>query len=1103
MDVQRHSVGLNHPLLPHLAAWLLEHTPRVGAGDLSDVLVLLPSVRAAASLQHRLLEASEREALLLPRITTPKHLAVDLALRLDPHASSLPPVELRAALFTPYLKHLSWVMEHPESAPGLADELVELFDTVRRHDLQAELLEGTPSTAARPSVNSVTDLLWQKDLERVQEAWRAYREVIPADETDSLLAVDRAIGAHGWPGPVPEFVTLAGFAYLDPVTARLLRHVTSLAESHLFETAADDPLSRLFLASYECGPEDAEHDPTHPLHPARRVRALLLAGETSRIARLAEPSMPSPVSPVSPSGARSSAGAWPESYRERLYALEPAWREAASTCDIQVLVCDDPEDESRNVAALVVEEIANWRERCERVSEPPPRIAVATADRDLTRRIAAQLRDAGLDLDDTGGIPLSELPAGSLAVHLLQTIVTAFHHDPLLELLTHPFVDLLPATVPAPDPVLTPPTDGVQPTERREHARWTLRFEKMIRGHQRPITGLSGYQRRAVEYDVHVGGQRRPGRRGMSTFVEALAEAVAPLTGLTAGTMPWQVHLAGFRQAWTRLAPGRPLDPATTRQDEANLAGLLGDLDQALALAPPAARARFVTGFADFAAMLSRLIAARTVRPHRQPFRPVVVTGMLEARLEDHDLLIVSGLSEDVFPGRSERPLFLTDATRRRLGLPGWQEQLGLQAELFLRLLHNGRRTVLTWPTARLGQPCLPSPLVIRLGLSGQLPCTRAVPGPLYRRQPPPLGTIVSAQSRFAAEPAAIPAAEGSLRLSHLSHTTLKTYRDCPYRFLLESGYALREEEEILEEFRRLDYGTLVHTCLQRFLQPNSRGRRALSSGRREPALAALRGIASEVFADGADEMPQRRLWEETFLIAAPDVVDFELARQAAGWRPACLEARFTFTLGDLQTWLQAQPTAGEAVAAAAAYPAALSADDGSFPVKGTIDRIDRAMSGAGERYAVIDYKTGAPPSGTDVQESRDLQIVLYALALEVGGVPDLAGTAGAQVVQGAYYRIGPQECGFNLARPHLDAGETAGRAVLVQGAREILTTARAARDRTHPYALIPEAWQGTQARPLPCRICPFQGVCRLEERMLPPHVKRGLANEGARLHKS
>jgi len=1084
MSLHRHTVDLKEPLLKHVAEWLLRAPPQTAGADLAAGLVLLPSNRACNTLRHTLLTVSDQPSLLLPQVITPKHLEADLAARLGLLQKPTPPDDLRATLLTQRLIRLPWVAEHPEAAPGQAEELVALFDEIRVNRLGSDILNeektsgldveqyscgngdqeggssGEGQTRRTGVTSDVADVLLKKDLARVREAWRLYRDMIPYDARDRLLEVGQELSRQGWIGPPFVWVVLAGFTQLDPATAVILQQLLSRVEAHLFEPTAQDLLSRLFLTSFS-----STTATIHPLVPAARVTAQL-TGEVEQEG-------------ANPDKAKRSSPP-PPSYYQRLVDLKLDLQHDGPGLSVQMLACEEPEEESLAVTALVVSALERWQTEDSELVDRPPRIAVATSDHELARRVAAQLRDAGVAVDDTGGIPLAHCPAGLLAQAILRSVVTDFQHGPILELLTHPFVNLRP--------------------ERQDHSQWTLRFEKMIRGWQRPISGLAGYQRRAGEWDASARRSSRTRAGEMTEFVAVLGRALAPLLEVSAGRASWLKQLAAFREAWDHLAPGHHLGADATHEDQAMLAKLLERLADGLDRVADVTQKEFETSLSDFAATLGRLLSLTTVRPHRSPFLPVQITGMLEARLENYDLLVLAGLREDVFPDRSQRPLFLGDVTRHRLGLPNWRDKLALHAELFLRLLHNGREVVLTWPEERLGQPCLPSPFVFRLGLSGYLGCTRAVATPRYRRETVPWERIVTDQTRFAAETPEIPVEAGSRPLHRLSHTVLRTYRDCPYRFLLESGFGLKEEEEVIEEFRRQDYGTLIHETLRRFLDPKGIGVTALAARNEIKALNELSRIVAELFGEGAESMPQRRLWAEAFLAAAPSLVSFEVERWATGWRPAILEGEFKFALADLRDWIIATATDAE-VTARETEPSepftglpSLEKEELLFPLTGKIDRID--VQADRSAVAVIDYKTGTIPLTKDVAEGKELQIILYALAVESGGVQGLDPSAEWRVSQGAYYGIKTEKSGFRPDKPHLPAGSPKGRHILYQGAREIMAAALAGRDRNHPYSLIPAHWRAVLPGRLPCGVCPFQAVCRLEERKKPRHVAVKLSKE-------
>jgi RecB family exonuclease len=364
-------------------------------------------------------------------------------------------------------------------------------------------------------------------------------------------------------------------------------------------------------------------------------------------------------------------------------------------------------------------------------------------------------------------------------------------------------------------------------------------------------------------------------------------------------------------------------------------------------------------------------------------------------------------------------------------------------------------------------------------------------PVPLWRREEdlPDRAAIREAQAAFAREATDVPVWASSRPLLQTSHSALGTFRDCPYRFLLEKGWALAETEDVLELFRPLDHGRRAHVAMQAFLAPEGPGVAKLLAGDRTGALALLQDAAREAFATGAGSEAQRRLWETSFLAIAPTILETEIERQRE-WRLAAVELRYELPLGAVRDWLLREEAAAEGGAEPVALPA-LSPEQEAIVLRGAIDRVDLHRGGDG-RTAVIDYKTGLVPNLKAVREAEKPQLLLYAVAVEAGGAPSL-GPGPLRVVQAGYYRLGHEEPG--LSRWQFDVERREGRAPLIAGARAILEAALAASDRARPHGLVP-AWRAEErADAPPCARCPYRGACRIDERAdVPPSLASRLA---------
>jgi ATP-dependent helicase/nuclease subunit B len=1008
MTVTLHRLPLADPALAGVARWLLERRPGPGSADLVSSLVLLPSSRACAQLGHALLEEAGAEALLLPRILTPARLADHLAELMGLDEAALPEAALRPLILAPRLAALPWLAERPEAAPGLAAELIALFDEVRLARREAWILEGRDDAALRRAAGAGADEVLDGDLARVREAWRIYRALVPRDQVDRRVdALRRA--ASAWPGERPSLVAAAHLARLDAVMVALLRGLdVQEVPVHWLAVAAEDPRSRLLLASHR--------DAAAPSHPLAGLR-LLAEKITDRL----------PEAPV-------FTGA---DLPTRLAELGPAREELGPDGPLRLLACRDPEHESRVVAARVCAALAE--------AGPVPEVLVATPDRDLAARIAAQLRDAGVDVDDSRGRPLGGLPGGRLLRLLLRTVTAGWPFGPLFELLTHPYVRLVSADA------------------RPAHAVRVQLLEVAVRRAGTAGRGLPAL-RRIARGDDGTAGEHRRGW-SLEALVDQLEAALAPVSGLAAGRSTWTEAVPVLRAAWTALAPDRPLDgdpdPRQDHDDVGAVAGLLGALEQAAPHLAPA-------GLAEVAAAVESLLAdsALEVRPHRQRHLPVRLVGLVEARLEAVDHLFLAGLAQDLFPGRLARPLFLGDGVRRALDLAHWRARAARDGELFLRLLHAAPRVTITWPTEREGQPCLPSPLVQRLAMvAAEEP---AIPGepPLFRRQLPDLAAIAAREDAFRAEPEPVPA-PAVPRPARLSHSSLQRYRDCPYRFLLADALGLRRPDPLEPDFTAADHGTLAHAVMQAWLAPGGEGTRALAAGDGAAAAAALEQAAAEARRGLMRDLPGGDVALRSVLALTRALVDGEIDRHRR-WRPVALEAAFSLTLGEAADWLAAR---GE-------EPPPLGAAQRSTILHGVIDRIDRDLTAA-DRTVVIDYKTSQRPTRRQVVEGRSLQVHLYALAVAVGGVEALG--APAIVDHGGFYGLRGDSLGLPKT-PHLaDADE------LAAGVRAIVAKAAAILDPGHPFALVPDWQQDDATGQLPCRYCEFRGLCRLEERDATP----------------
>jgi ATP-dependent helicase/nuclease subunit B len=177
--------------------------------------------------------------------------------------------------------------------------------------------------------------------------------------------------------------------------------------------------------------------------------------------------------------------------------------------------------------------------------------------------------------------------------------------------------------------------------------------------------------------------------------------------------------------------------------------------------------------------------------------------------------------------------------------------------------------------------------------------------------------------------------------------TGLDRLRGDPYQFYASAILRLRSLESLDAEPSAAWKGTAVHEILDRWHKAG------------EPPTM-LRSIADTVMDEMSAHPLMRALWRPR-LAAALDWVGEEIGRQKAQGRRVLK----TEHKGEL--------------------------DWRGVRIHGRADRIDVCADGS---LAVVDYKTGQPPSARRVQEGFALQLGLVGLIATRGGFPEVAGEA-------------------------------------------------------------------------------------------------------------
>lgn len=420
------------------------------------------------------------------------------------------------------------------------------------------------------------------------------------------------------------------------------------------------------------------------------------------------------------------------------------------------------------------------------------------------------------------------------------------------------------------------------------------------------------------------------------------ASVEAALAPLIAAMSAQEMTLAAFADAVAHAAENAAGGDAWQDRDGENAAELLRE-----AIAHGADLGEMAPHAAP--RVLMRLMDGREVPPPPGGDPRVAIWGPLEARLQRRSLMILGGLNEGVWPAPAGDDPFLSRPMRAALGLPSLDQRLGLAAHDFAQLA-NAPDVVLTRAKRRDGSPTLASRWLWRLqtlmkGAGAEL--AEAAEHLHWAHVIDDPAVIAPAQP-----PAPRPPADK--RLKQISVTTVETLIRDPY-----AVYARR--------LMRLEA-----------LKPIGAG-----AGPAERGIAVHRAI--ELFGDGEDVDELMRLLDEALH-----------ANGVSPERRAAEGQRLALSANALIDWFRQRHRHGLIVHREKRGELML----GEVKLTGVADRIEIASGHA----AILDFKTGAPPTDAQVQSGLSPQLLLEAAMLAEGAFPDVGKAQAGELI---YWRFG------------------------------------------------------------------------------------------------
>jgi ATP-dependent helicase/nuclease subunit B len=913
--------------------------------ELARATLYLPTRRACRLARDAFVAGLDGQAAILPRIIALGDLDEDeivfseaataeLAeqiLALPPAISPLERRLLLAQLIVGWASAIRpdegapLIANTPAAALALADDLARLIDDVITREMDWRKLDGL--------VPDRFDKYWQFTLDFLKIARSYWPErlvekgmIDPARRRDLLIdaEMNRLAGSR-------DPVIAAGSTGSMPATAKLLAAIAQLPHGAVVLPGLDTDLDEASWHKFASSEDDNAPAAGHPQFSMHALLARMGVSRSS-VKPLAEPAPHGREILISEA---MRPAATTEHWQLRLKAPDFAAAADKAMADVKVIEAANAEEEALAIAICL-------REAIER---PDMTAALVTPDRALARRVVAVLERWNVEVDDSGGDALADTPAGIFARLAAEAALGGLDPATLLALLKHPLLRL--------------------GAEAFAHARAIAALERAVLRGPRPRRGSEGLKHALATFKQTRDELHSRDPRSFVLFadldaaehlVEKLAEALAPLEALGSAPQSLFVLADAHAKAIEMLAGSGKLIAAYTGTDGRQLQRTFEIIAES-----PTSRT-LELGAADYAEVFHQLSSGRAERSAEIGTPRARIFGLLEARLQNVDRVVLGGLNEGTWPPDTRSDPWLSRPMRLELGLNLPELRVGLSAHDFAQGL-GAPEVIITRASKQAGAPTVRSRFVQRLA---------AVAGEKRWKEALARGAIYTEYARALDHPAKVspvsrpqPVPPPEARPCRLSVTDIENWLRDPYTIYGKHVLRLFPLEAIDTPPGAADRGTFIHESIGEFTK-------TYADVLPTDVAHELKAIGRQHFEPLADYEEARAFWWTRFLRIADWFEGWERERRARASKIfAEISGKHPIPLGSAEFLLTARA-----------------------------DRIERRADGS---YAILDYKTGQSPTEPQVRSGLAPQLTLETAILRKGG---FAGIPAGSVSEIAYVRL-------------------------------------------------------------------------------------------------
>lgn len=874
---------------------------------MASATILLPNRRLTQAVRLAFMRHSQGKAQLLPRLIPIGDIeedASDLVLA-GWDSGHLPPViDPLERQFQ--LTHLVDLFHRNGSgdeitqaeAFGLARALGEFLDQMQTNGLSFDALHDlVPDELARHWQNIVSFLAI------LTEKWPDI--LAEKQKSDAAVWRDAAIRARAkaWMAQSPqELIVVAGSTGSVPATQELMKSVISLPNGFIV-LPGFDPL----MDNDEWNDLTSRSDQTISAHPQFQMARLLNILDVSR-----DDITPWPYAPdIKSADLKGRIRLMREVMRlsnhtHRWYDLRANPVPLSAIEGMQMMVCRDRRIEARAIA-LAMREV---------LEKPDHTATLITADQELGDLVSAELSRWNINVPSSAGTRLSDTRSAGFLRLLAEAWADQFSPLSLLALSQHPLC-----------------CGGMDKSQFRDVMR---KIElRVIRRRE------NGYQGGGLEQLERLAEQIDPSLRYFVT--EHLIRPCQALLDIGYD----KAYLPDIAEAHAQAAEELSHDGMTPYQvwqgrDGHKLANLfhgIGDYAD-----------NVMVDIADYAVLLHELMVSQTIYPEEDLHPRLAIMGLVEARMQASDLMILGGMNEGSTPPQPQADPWMSQQMRALIGLPTMFWRTGMVAHDVMMTM-AAPKILMTRSKLDAGAPTEPSRWWRRLQTvlkASGISCPEHDYFSMLdkHRHTQNVPAIIIPKQRPAPK---ITMEERHQHMSQFSATQVETLMRDPYAIYARRVLGLKALYPITDSPDPAMKGTLFHRAIEQFM-------RDIPSGELPPdALEQFIGKGEEQLSVLARTPWIKIFWQLRFNRIAEWFINHERLHRKEMLR--------SFS-----------ETKGKAV---------FNIDGQNFTLTAEADRIDLMADG---RMLIIDYKTGAIPTQEYVNRGINGQLIVEAMiAREMG----------------------------------------------------------------------------------------------------------------------